>query len=449
MRPSSSSSSSGLGIRISGLYASHFIGFGFFLPFFPLVLQARDFDPAHIGYVLGGATFLRILASPSLSALSDRSGRRRRSIFLYSVFSAIALTLFILSDSKAMMICAVAVMTIFQAPIVPLSDAYAMSAVRQQGLDYGRMRLWGSVAFVVANLLGGWLAQFAQGLFILLGMMAGKVATGLMAIALPQSGGGQSRGKDKAGPANAEASASRDAPLSAVDLTQGEALVEGAEVSGLRNQPERPVQSSRVEESEDEHGDGRPKIFTSPLFLGALMCLGLIEGSHAAYYGYSSLLFGRIGIADQLIGVLWAVGVIAEIGIFFVIGRVSGKIPALLMVQIGAVAAVVRWILFPLVDSLPLLILLQTLHGLTFAVAHVGAVRFVSGLVSERWSATGQGLLASASGILMSLGMAASGPLFNLDIAYPFWLMAGCSAIGGLGVVVVRVALAKNADVVA
>ncbi|WP_417690645.1 MFS transporter [Roseibium sp.] len=390
-----SSGSRGLGARISGLFACHFLGFGFFLPFFPLVLQARGVEPAHIGYVLGGATILRILASPVLSSLSDRSGRRRRSIFLYSLFGGAALLVFLAADGMPLMALAVAVMTIFQAPIVPLSEAYALSAVKHHGLDYGRMRLWGSVAFVAGNLVGGWIVQVSQGVLIVVGMLVGKAATGLMAIALPNP----------------------SEPASASEHRDSSAVAEDKE---------------------------KPRIFASPVFLAALLCLGLIEGSHAAYYGYSSLFFGRIGISDSLVGLLWAIGVIVEIGVFAVIGRASLHMSPLIMVQIGAGAALVRWTLFPLAENVWAMVPLQCLHGLTFAVAHFGAVRFVAGLVSEKWSATGQSFLASASGVLMAAGMAVSGPLYRLDPSYPFWLMAVCATVGSIGLIAMRGALVRQ-----
>lgn len=383
-----------LAARISGLYAGHFFGYGFFLPFFPLVLQARGVDPAHIGYVLGGAALVRILASPALSGLSDRSGRRRRSIFLFSVFGAFGLLLFLATENLFVMVLGVIVMTIFQAPIIPLSDAYALSAVKYRGLDYGRLRLWGSVSFVLANLSGGFIAQVAQGLWVVMGMLAGKILTGLVATVLPK-------------PSNL--------------MSEGE--VSGNETSGLDTV---------------KREDQKPGIFRQPIFLLFLVCLGLIEGSHAAYYGYSAIFFGRIGISDGFVGVLWAVGVIVEIGIFIVIGRVTARVSPLVLVQIGTVAAIVRWGLFPLADSLWPMFFLQALHGLTFAVAHVGSVRVVASLVPERWSATGQGFLASANGILMAAGMAVSGPLYDLNPAYPFWLMGLCAGLGGCGLLLLK-----------
>ncbi|MFD1696603.1 MFS transporter [Roseibium aestuarii] len=392
----------GLGPRISGLFACHFIGFGFYLPFFPLVLKARGVDPAMIGYILGGTTLLRIIASPVLSGLSDRSGRRRRSIFLYSLIAAGGVLLFLATERLEVMIAGIALLTIFQAPIVPLSDAYAMSAVRSHGLDYGRMRLWGSVAFIVSNLIGGPIVQLARGTFIGLGVLAGLVATGLMAIALPQAAPAADKAGERAG-------ATADT---------------------------RPTA---------ETGERAPSILLQPAFLVALVCLGLIEGSHAAYYGYSSLFFRSSGIPDTFVGVLWSVGVAVEIGVFIVIGRVSGRLSPLALVQFGAVAAVLRWTLFPLSGgNLAFMLPLQALHGLTFAVTHVGAVRFIAAMVPERWAATGQGVLASSSGVLMAVGMAISGPLYELSPAYPFWIMACCAGAGSVGLAALGLLRARS-----
>ncbi len=369
--------------RVGGLFASHFLGFGLFLPFFPMVLESRGLSVEDIGFILGAGTIARIAANPVMTGLSDHSGRRRLSIFIYSAIAASFLGLFSIFDSPlGALVCVVGLMA-FWAPIVPLSDAYALDVVRNHGADYGRMRLWGSIAFVVANLAGGWLAEGGgNSNLILAGVALGAFSTGFVALSLP----GQ---KSKAA-------------------------------------------ISPVEE------DKKPVLLAKPWFWLALGVLGLLQGSHAAFYGFGSLFWLEAGIGEFQIGILWSIGVIAEIGLFFMAGRIGLRLGPLTMLLIGALAGVVRWGLFPFADSFVSAAVLQSLHGLSFGAAHLGAVGYVSKLFPEKWAATGQGFLAASNGILTALGFAVCGPLFALDHAYAFWAMAALSAFAVIMLTMLR-----------
>ncbi|WP_417670831.1 MFS transporter [Roseibium sp.] len=381
-----------LPVRVAGLFASHFFGFGLFLPFFPMVLESRGLGVAEIGFILSAGTIIRIAANPVMTGLSDHSGRRRLSIFVYSVIGAAFLGLFAGLGGFWAALISVAGLMAFWSPIVPLSDAYALDVVRNEGADYGRMRLWGSVAFVVANVIGGAIATEESGAgFIITGMALGVLSTGFVALSLP--------GQPKA-----------EADIPEVDRQ-------------------------------------RPRLFVQPWFWLVLGVLGLLQGSHAAFYGFGTLFWLHVGISEFQVGLLWSVGVIAEIALFFVAGRLSPRFGPLNLLLIGAGFGAVRWLLFPFAEGFASASLLQVLHGLSFGAAHLGAVGYLAGLVPQKWSATGQGLLAASNGILTAAGFAMCGPLFDADPAYAFWAMAGMSAIATLALSTLRPFMsAKLAD---
>ncbi len=374
----------GLSGRVGALFASHFFGFGLFLPFFPVVLESRGLSVAEIGYILGAGTIVRIAANPLMTGLSDRSGRRRLSIFVYSMAGAAFLGLFMGLMGGRMLVALITVsgLMAFWSPIVPLSDAYALDVVRNHGADYGRMRLWGSVGFVVANVIGGWLADIGNPDIIVAGIGLGVLSTGFVAISLPAQG--------------------------------------------------RPEQTARKTDMD------RPGLFWSPWFLCVLLVLGLLQGSHAAFYGFGTLFWLQAGISEFAVGLLWSVGVVAEIALFFMAGRLVARFGPLNFMIVGAVGGVVRWVLFPFADDLLTMTVLQLLHGISFGAAHLGAVGYLSRLVPPKWSATGQGLLAASNGILMAAGLAVCGPLYAADPAYPFWAMAVASVIAVLGLALLR-----------
>ena len=375
-----------LSVRVSGLFASHFFGVGLFLPFFPVVLGFRGLSAAEIGLVLGIGTIARIAASPVLSNLSDRTGQRRLSILIYSLAAAAFIALYFLPFGIVFLAIAVIGYMVMNAPVVPLSDAYALDVQRNSGADYARMRLWGSAGFVVASIVGGSLA--AEGTSWLLVVFVGlaSLATGAVAMSLP----GQRRAAQPTDAADADPDAATDA------------------------------------EAEKETP------FRSLWFWPLLVVLGLYQASHSAFYGFGTIYWQAMKVPDFAIGLLWAIGVTAEIALFTVAGKLSQRFdPPLFLLAAGA-AATLRWLLFPFADSVAAMAGLQLLHGLSFGAAHLGAVAILARIVPSRWAGTGQGLLATSIGIQMAIGLSISGALYEINPDWPFYLMSVVAVIGTL-----------------
>jgi len=362
--------------RVSGLFASHFFGVGLFLPFFPVVLGFRGLDAAEIGLVLGIGTIARIGASPVLSNLSDRTGQRRLSILIYALAAAALLLLYLLPLGLWFVSVAVVGFMVMNAPIVPLSDAYALDVQRNTGADYARMRLWGSAGFVVASVVGGMLASEGTSWLLVLVIVASSLATGAVAMSLPR----QKRAK--------------------------------------------------TPEERDAADEATP--FRSVWFWPLLAVLGLYQASHSAFYGFGTIYWQAMSVPDFAIGLLWATGVVAEIGLFTVAGKLSQRFDPAIFLLAAGVAATVRWLLFPFAETLPAMAALQTLHGLSFGAAHLGAVAILARIVPSQWAGTGQGLLATSVGIQMAIGLSVSGALYEIDPDWPFYLMSAVAAAGTL-----------------
>ncbi|TYC48637.1 MFS transporter [Rhodobacterales bacterium] len=365
---------SSISTRVAALFASHFFGYGLFLPFFPVVLGFRGLSAAEIGFILGAGTIARIAASPILSNLSDRTGQRRVAILIYSLAAAVFMALYAVPGGVIVLsVCVIGYM-VCKAPLVPLSDAYALDVARNTGADYARMRLWGSAGFVAATLVGGGLTSQSTSWIIILLIAAASLNTGAVAMSLPR----QKRG-DKA---------------------------EG-----------------------DSEGD-RPSPFRTVWFWLLIALFGLFQGSHSAFYGFGTLYWQAKHIPDFAIGVLWAIGVIAEIGLFAVAKRLSNRFdPSAFLIAAG-IASVVRWGLFPLADTVVAMGALQVLHGLSFGAAHLGSVAILARIVPSRWAGTGQGFLATSIGLQMAVGLGISGALYEVSHDAPFYLMTAIAVVG-------------------
>lgn len=380
--------SNSVSARVAALFACHFFGFGLFLPFFPLVLEFRGVSAAEIGFILGAGTIARIAASPLLSNIADRTDQRRLSILIYSIIGAGFISLFYLPGGLILAGTAMIGYMVIKAPILPLGDAYALDAARNTGADYARMRLWGSVGFVLANLAGGALAAESTAWLIVTLTVAASVATGFVVLSLPR------QEKDRG--------------------------------------------------DKQDAGKGAATPFAKFWFWPVLALLGLFQATHAAFYGFGTLYWRSIDVPDFTIGLLWAVGVVAEIALFTIAGKLSLRFDPPVFLFAAGIAAIVRWGLFPFADSVIFMGALQVLHGLTFGAAHLGAVAILAKVVPPRWSGTGQGLLTASIGVQTAIGLAVSGALFQINPHMPFNLMAAAACAGSVALVFATPVIRRN-----
>ena len=160
---------------------------------------------------------------------------------------------------------------------------------------------------------------------------------------------------------------------------------------------------------------GRPLrgLLRQKLFLLFMLSGALAQSSHAMLYAFGSLHWQSIGIPDPVIGLLWAVGVVAEIALFAVSNRAVRLCGPIGLLLAGAAAGILRWTATAFTADLAILLALQVLHGLTFGAAHLGAMHFIARAVARPWSATAQVLYSAASGgVGLGLGLLVAGQLY-------------------------------------
>ena len=166
-------------------------------------------------------------------------------------------------------------------------------------------------------------------------------------------------------------------------------------------------------------------------FALALVAAGLIQAAHAFFYGFSTLAWTRQGFGAEVIGSLWALGVIAEIIFFAALRRIETVVSAEALLFIGGAAAVVRWTAMAFAPPLAVLLPLQILHAGTFAASHVGALRIVERETPPEVAGLGMTLYAVlAAGTPIGLATLASGALFDRFGAGGYAAMAAMAACG-------------------
>lgn len=352
---------------MAAFYAASFLVVGSNGPYLPVWLDWRGLSPAQISIVLSAPMVARLLFTPLISFLADRTGRARAILIALAWGTLAACLAFYAVSSFAPILAVAAVYAMFWTTVIPLSEVIAMAGVRRLGLDYGRMRLWGSVSFIAASVGGGFVIAWAgpQGAMWLLTVAAAAVL--VCAYALPHP------------------------PKDAVTSSSPEAA-----------QP--PRRRLRLADA--------AALARAPLFLLFIAAASLTQASHAVFYGFGTLHLQKQGVPASLIGLLWAVGVVCEIGLFTVSKPIVARLGPVKLLAIGALAAAMRWPLMALDPHIALLVPLQALHGLTFGATHLGAIHFMGAAFPPTHAGTAQGLFSTCTGAAMGIAMMSAGPLY-------------------------------------
>jgi PPP family 3-phenylpropionic acid transporter len=170
-------------------------------------------------------------------------------------------------------------------------------------------------------------------------------------------------------------------------------------------------------------------LWRSGVFVAVIVGASLIQASHAVLYGFVTLQWTKEGLDGTTIGLLWAIGVVAEILLFAVSGRVIARVGAVEMILLGGFGAVLRWTAMAFDPPTILLPLLQCLHGLSFGATHLGAMDALSQLAHRRGS-TPQGDFSAMQGSTFAAAMGASGVLVAAFGSAAYLAMAALAAVG-------------------
>jgi PPP family 3-phenylpropionic acid transporter len=367
--------------RLGFLYAALFLVVGCYLPYFPVWLAWRNLHTDQIAVLLAAPLFTRVLFTPAISFAADWLGDRRKIVVGLAWGSLLSFLLLWAADSFLAMLATTVLLAINWTTIMPLIESVAVSGIRSRALDYGRVRLWGSISFIVASLVAG---------FVIGRMGAGSVMPLLVGAA--------------------------SLMVLGVHLLPRELAV-------TRPMTAPAFRALRVGDAID--------LFRAPLFLLFLLAASFVQASHALYYSFGSLHWRAQGIPDGVIGALWSLGVVAEVALLAVSGRVIGMSGAARLLMLAGLAATFRWAFMAIDPPLLATALLQLLHAFSFGAAHIAAIHFMAHAVPFDRAATAQGLYASiVAGLVLGLVTIACGPLYRSFGGEAYAAMAMLALIG-------------------
>jgi PPP family 3-phenylpropionic acid transporter len=324
--------------RLGSYYFAYFTYLGALAPYFPLWLAAQGFGASQIALVMAMPAIARVFAPSLWGWLADRSGWQR-GIVIFSAFSVFAgfASLYVVNGVAGMALVMLA-LSVLASGSMPLVEAAALAATEGQAGRYGPIRLWGSVGFILAVLgTGAWLDRHEVAtvldIIVLLAAIVCVAAFGIPhRVRAPASAAGESMG----------------------------AIVRRADVLA---------------------------------FFGACMCMSVAHGALNAFY---SIYLEAAGYSKATIGVLWTLGVVAEVAVFLWLPQLMRRfsLRALLVASFACAAvrfAAIGWA----IDLLAVLVAAQLLHAATFGSFHAASIAAVHRLFPGRIAARGQALYSS------------------------------------------------------
>jgi PPP family 3-phenylpropionic acid transporter len=372
-----------IAVRLGLFYAALLIGTGASAPYAGLWFRAHGLSGAAIGLILAAPSFGRMVTGPAIAFWADGFALRRTPIALIAIAVAVAYAALAVSRGFWAWMGLWFISQSLFGVCSPLADVIALRRARTEGFNYGWPRGIGSAAYILGN--------------VAMGFILGLTSPDAMLVWIVVAAGAASAG--------------------AQWLLPPDPVHEGGE---------RLAGRDRLK--------GLGALLADPVFMLAIVSTGLIQASHGFYYGFSALTWKAQGLPPALVGVLWGVGVGAEIGFLWFMDPWRRRIGPERLVVLGGTGAVVRWTCLAMSPPLWLLLPMQALHALSFTATFMGTLQLIERLAPAKSASGAQTLNAVLSGgVLIGLATMASGRLFDAVGPHGYLVMSVVAALGLCG----------------
>jgi len=362
--------------RLSGYGVAYFFAAGAFMSYWPVWLRARGITDAEIGTLFMARQMVSVAATLGAGFLAHRLGGLRGMLIGLSAAAVVMMGAYQLSWTFTALLLVGLIWGAVWSPTMALYDGILVNEARARGLVYGRVRMWGSVAFIAGTLLCGVAVdRFGPPSVLYVGLV-GIVFLAPFALLLPR---GESHPKGVV----------RHAPFGLLEL------------------------------------------FRSKPFLLFMIGAGFCQSSHAVLYSFGTLTWRAAGISDVTISALWGESVAVEILMMLGSGWLLKRLGVTGLIGLALVCGIVRWTGMAFTTAVPALIVLQLLHAGTFAASHLGAMAFIQRALPASGAALGQSIYyALGTGLTQAVIYQFAGLLYSRFGQSAFLGMVLISAIG-------------------
>lgn len=361
-------------------YFTFFMGWGILIPFWAVWLEGLHFDSRQIGNMVAISLIARSLGSLIFPLLLKEAKQLIPSLKLLGFLCLLTTSGFwILSDfftpTWFLILCLMVILNFFVSPPIPLTDSLASEWQKQSSFQYGRVRLWGSIGFVVGSSLVGYLIDVFDYQVIIYTMICAQMLFLFSTFRIPT-----------------------------------------------------------IQPQSSQQGVNKPvdikKLFFSPMMILIMLAIMLLQGSHAAYYTFAAPYWKSLGYSGTTTGFLVAFAVVAEIFFFAFGNKIVARMQIRHILQISAVATILRWVLMANVTSWPMILFTQSFHAITYVMGHMAIVRFIASYKEQEVIYLQAVYATMASGVGIAMFTSISGILIDRYHADAFYFMSGVALVG-------------------
>ena len=326
--------------RLSRFYFSYYFFVGAFVPYWGLYLQSEHFSAADIGILMSLFQISRIFAPNFWGWLADHTGKRAQWIKLTSFLGLCGFMAVFWAHGFFWLFFVMAALSLFTSSTLPLAESLTLAHLATTNGHYSRIRMWGSLGFIVASVVLGFVIDASDIKSILWFLLLVQMTLFALSYTLPDP---------------------------------------------------------KLVAHENDHFSIW-QVIKHPNVIALLIGCSLMVTAHGVLYNFYSIYLSQHGYSKGTIGLLWAVGVVCEIGIFMLMPKIMNRYSLKTILITSLALAVLRFSLIgAAIDHLWLLILAQSLHAATFGSFHAASVEVITQFFKGRHQAKGQAIYNSVA----------------------------------------------------
>lgn len=344
------------------------------LSYLPIYLRFKGLDGTEIGWVLAIGPFAAIFSQPFWGYISDKFKTVKGTLVICVIGLLLSSTLFFQMETLIAIILTGAVFYFFTSPIGALGDSLAQRRADDLHVNFGSIRMWGSIGFAISSLIVGKVLstvgiEYMIWPYLFFGTLALIVALSLTDVKVDSD----------------------------------------------------PIQLKDVKQI----------IQNKPFFIFLFIVL-FISISHRANDSFIGLYMEQLGGDESLIGMAWFVGVASEACVFALAPFWFQKLHPLVFIMIAGLLYSLRYFIYSVVHDPVLIVPLQILHGITFGTFYLASFSYITRLIPKLLQSTGHLIFyAVYFGVSGIFGSLIGGALIDTFGGSMLYITMGCFALTG------------------
>lgn len=365
--------------RLSTNYFWYFGILGLVVPFLSVFLDGRGFTSLEIGEILAVITATKIVAPSLWAQLADRTGKQLKIVQVGALLSLLSFSFIIWTMSYWPLIFSLAMFSLFWTAILPQIEVMTLNSIRRSAKIYARIRLWGSIGFIMVAMVSGELIErYSTEAFSYIGMF----------------------------------------------------ILAGLFISTLLSKQPRVANKTLVDQVSI-----KAKVLNGNFLLFFFAGL-MLQMSFGPYYVFFALYLKSLAYSGFLIGIFIAIGVVAEIGIFVFAAIFFKSFSLKALLSISILFTALRWFLVGhYADSNIALAASQLIHALSFGLYHSASIAFIQKHFNANQQSRAQAIyIGGVYGVGGAVGAYVAGVLWQdgLGAVATFDFAAITALIGGI-----------------